>query len=99
MPTDTTEKRLEGLVVSAMTGKMEVTPPKPGETADSEGGFGGAGWILGDAKSYDREYAADLAQLSDFIFGTQKPLIEALDLSTTAQSGEAPRISFVLIIV
>ncbi|MGB7951149.1 MAG: type I restriction endonuclease, partial [Candidatus Binatia bacterium] len=78
--TDTTEKGLETLIVEAMTGKKGVPPPQPGEAADSEGGFGGAGWILGDAKSYDREYAVDLAQLSDFIFGTQKPLVEAFDL-------------------
>ncbi len=80
MATDTSEKGLETLIVAAMTGKMGVAPPQPGEAADSEGGFGGAGWILGDAKSYDREYAVDLAQLSDFIFGTQKPLVEAFDL-------------------
>jgi type I restriction enzyme R subunit len=78
--TDTSEKGLESVIVAAMTGKSGVAPPQPGEAADSEGGFGGAGWILGDAKSYDREYAVDLAQLSDFIFGTQKPLIEAFDL-------------------
>jgi type I restriction enzyme R subunit len=78
--TDTTEKGLESLIVAALTGKTGVTAPQPGEAADSEGGFGGTGWILGDAKSYDREYAVDLAQLSDFIFGTQKPLIEAFDL-------------------
>ena len=78
--TDTSEKGLESLIVAAMTGKTAVAPPQPGEAADSEGGFGGIGWILGDAKSYDREYAVDLAQLSDFIFGTQKPLVEAFDL-------------------
>ena len=80
MTTDTSEKGLESLIVAAMTGKRGVAPPQPGEAADSEGGFGGAGWILGDAKAYDREYAVDLDQLSDFIFGTQKPLVEAFDL-------------------
>jgi type I restriction enzyme R subunit len=80
MATDTSEKGLETLIVSAMTGKRGVAPPQPGEAADSEGGFGGTGWILGDAKSYDREYAVDLAQLSDFIFGTQRPLVEAFEL-------------------
>ena len=78
--TDTSEKGLESLIVAAMTGKTGVATSQPGEAADSEGSFGGAGWILGDAKSYDREYAVDLAQLSDFIFGTQKPLVEAFDL-------------------
>jgi type I restriction enzyme, R subunit len=81
MTTDTSEKGLEALIVAAMTGKMGVAPlPQPEEAADPEGGFGGAGWILGDAKTYDREYAVDLDQLSEFIFGTQKPLVEAFDL-------------------
>jgi type I restriction enzyme R subunit len=80
MTTDTSEKGLESLIVTAMTGKTGVAPPQPGEAADSEGSFGGAGCILGDAKAYDREYAVDLMQLSDFIFGTQKPLVEAFDL-------------------
>ena len=80
MATDTSEKGLESLIVAAMTGKTGVAPLKPGEVGDSEAGFGGASWILGEAKAYDREYAVDLVQLSDFIFGTQKPLVEAFDL-------------------
>src|SRR5215471_516592 len=80
MTTDTSEKGLESLIVTAMTGKAGVAPTQPGEAADSEAGFGGAGWILGEAKAYDREYAVDLVQLSDFVFDTQKPLVEAFDL-------------------
>lgn len=40
----------------------------------------GAGWILGDPKEYDREYAVDLVQLRAFIAATQNPLLEILDL-------------------
>ena len=80
MTTDTSEKGLESLIVAAMTGKTGVAPLKPGEVGDSEAGFGGVSWILGEAKAYDREYAVDLGQLSDFVFGTQKPLVEAFDL-------------------
>jgi type I restriction enzyme R subunit len=80
MTTDTSEKGLESLIVAAMTGTTSVDLPKQGEAADSEAGFGRGGWILGDAKYYDREYAVDLAQLGDFIFDTQRPLVEALDL-------------------
>jgi type I restriction enzyme, R subunit len=78
--TDTTEKGLESLIVAAMTGKTGIAPLKPEEAGDSEGGFGGGGWILGGAKAYDREYAVDLSQLSEFIYGTQKSLVEAFDL-------------------
>jgi type I restriction enzyme R subunit len=80
MTTDTSEKGLESLIVAAMTGKPGVASPQLGEVGDSEAGFSGAGWILGDAKAYDREYAVDLAQLSEFIYGTQKPLVEAFEL-------------------
>ena len=78
--TDISERGLESLILVAMTGETGVVPLKPNETGDSEAGFGRGGWILGDAKYYDREYAVDLAQLGDFIFDTQKPLVEALDL-------------------
>ena len=80
MTTDTSEKGLESLIVAAMTGNAGGVPPKPDETGDSEAGFGGGGWILGDAKYYEREYAVDLAQLGNFIFETQRPLVQALDL-------------------
>jgi type I restriction enzyme, R subunit len=80
MTTDTSEKGLESLIVAAMTGKTGVAPLKPGEVGDSEAGFGGVSWILGEAKGYDREYGVDLGQLGDFVFGTQKPLVEAFDL-------------------
>ena len=38
------------------------------------------GWIAGDPKDYDREYAVDLNQLSAFLRATQPDVIEALDL-------------------
>ncbi len=63
-----------------MIGKTGVVPLQPGETGDPVEDFGGTGWVLGDAKDYDREYAVDLAQLREFIYTTQKPLVEAFDL-------------------
>jgi len=80
MTTDTSEKGLESVIISAMTGTTGVEPLKPGRAADSEAGFGRGGWILGYAKDYDREHAVDFAQLGDFIFETQRPLVEAIDL-------------------
>ena len=59
MTTDTTEKGLEGLIVSAMTGRSS-------ELADT-----GTGWIGGDPKEYDRGYAVDLFQFSAFLKATQ----------------------------
>lgn len=40
----------------------------------------GAGWVAGDPKEYDREYAVDLAQLRAFLLATQKDAAKALDL-------------------
>src|ERR1019366_9343810 len=38
------------------------------------------GWLAGDPKDYQREYAVDLAQLSAFLKATQPEKAEALDL-------------------
>src|SRR5438132_1539223 len=38
------------------------------------------GWLAGDPKDYEREYAVDLAQLSGFLRDTQPDAADALDL-------------------
>ena len=38
------------------------------------------GWLAGNPKHYDREYAVDLAQLAAFLKATQPDKTEALDL-------------------
>ncbi len=38
------------------------------------------GWIAGDPKDYEREYAVDLAQLRAFVEATQPSLVEAFEL-------------------
>ena len=81
MPTDTTEKGLESLIVEAMTAPRAVEPTGDPLAGDPFGGYGGTGWILGDAKNYDREYAVDLVQLTEFIQATQESLVETLDLT------------------
>jgi type I restriction enzyme R subunit len=40
-----------------------------------------AGWIAGDPKDYDREYAVDLKQLEAFLAATQPQVVEAADLA------------------
>ena len=39
-----------------------------------------AGWIQGDPKQYDREFAVDLVQLTGFVTATQPELVDHLDL-------------------
>lgn len=82
MTTDTTEKGLEDLIVRAMAGHTEViSPPPPHQATETAVPVsGGTGWLLGDAKHYDREYTVDLVQLRGFLRATQEPLVEILDL-------------------
>ena len=43
-----------------------------------------AGWIAGDPKQYDREYAVDLAQLAVFLTATQAEILDHLDLGNAS---------------
>ena len=81
MKTDTSERGLERLICTAMTG----CPCEPGgatehRMAEMPAGSG-TGWICGDSKDYDREYCVDLAQLAVFLQETQPKVAEALDLA------------------
>src|SRR5262245_31842374 len=79
MTTDTSERGLDRLICTALTGsacdpvKVAVVPVRP--AADR------AGWICGAPGDYDREYCVDLAQLSSFLRETQPEACESLDLA------------------
>ena len=79
MPTDTSEKGLERLICTALTGHP-CDPPASGSVSDPPAGYGGAGWIGGNPHDYDREYCIDLVQLSAFLHATQPGVAESLDL-------------------
>jgi type I restriction enzyme R subunit len=75
---DTSERGLERLICTAMTG----APCDCGSTAavaERPAAYS-AGWICGDPDDYDREYCVDLAQLHAFLIQTQPRVAEALDL-------------------
>lgn len=77
MRTDTSEKGLESLICTALTG----CPCEDKEgIAEGEEPYGGAGWFPGRPADYDREYTVDLAQLTAFLQSTQPRLVNALDL-------------------
>ncbi|MHB8788317.1 MAG: type I restriction endonuclease subunit R [Desulfobulbaceae bacterium] len=80
MPTDTSEKGLEGLIVSAMAGNQPLDRERPHELGDPLALYGGGGWLLGDWRDYDREYCVDLVQLTAFVQATQPDVVEALEL-------------------
>jgi type I restriction enzyme R subunit len=80
MKTDTSERGLERLICTALTG----SPCDPGagsvhEQHERPAAYS-AGWIGGAPEDYDREYCVDLAQLSAFLWETQPKVAEALDL-------------------
>ena len=80
MTTDTSEKGLERLICTALTG-APCDPSQGGAVRERPAGYG-AGWICGDPQDYDREYCVDLAQLSAFLHATQPNAAESLDLGT-----------------
>ena len=66
MPTDTTERGLEDLIVAAMTKGAEPSEPTAGMVRFRSTAYA-PGWLLGDARDYNREYAVDLVQLAAFL--------------------------------
>lgn len=81
MTTDTTERGLERLICTALTG----APCDPGTVSvnavrERPAAYGG-GWICGAPDDYDREYCVDLPQLAAFLRDTQPDAAEALELA------------------
>ena len=79
MTTDTSERGLERLICTALTG----APCDAGATADEvheRPAVYGAGWICGDPAHYDREYCVDLIQLAAFLRATQSAAADSLAL-------------------
>ena len=79
MTTDTTERGLERLICTALTGQP-CDPSAAGTIAMPQPGYGGVGWTCGDRHDYDREYCVDLVQLAAFLRDTQPGIADALDL-------------------
>jgi len=80
MTTDLSEKGLEGLIVQAMTGRTDLLVPPHTPTGFDAPVAGGTGWLLGDARHYDRGFCVDLVQLRGFLEVTQPKVAAALDL-------------------
>jgi type I restriction enzyme R subunit len=77
--TDTSEKGLENLIVSDMTGRTATQAA--GGFAETPEPFAGLhNWLLGDPNAYERAWTVDLVQLRAFLAATQPPLVTAFDL-------------------
>ena len=78
MTTDTSERGLERLICTALTGHA-CDPAKAGEVAAARPGPDG-GWSGGNPHDYDREFCVDRVQLAAFLRATQPEAAEALAL-------------------
>lgn len=80
--TDTSERGLERLICTALTGSScdPGTVPAANELREPCPTYGGVGWIGGRPEDYDREYCVDLAQLTAFLRETQPRVAESLVL-------------------
>ena len=71
MPTDTTEKGLESLIMRHMTGTDGLASGVVGIVAEAAPAKRGSGWFAGSPVAYDREFAVDTEQLFTFLMATQ----------------------------
>ena len=79
MTTDTTERGLEDLICTILTG-APCNPTKTDGVTERPAAFG-VGWICGVPDDYNREYCVDLAQLNLFLRDTQPEVAAALGLA------------------
>ncbi len=81
-PTDTTEKGLESLICTTLTGADCAEKGTAEGRAHERPASYGAGWICGHSEDYDRSYCVDLVQLRAFLRATQPKVVEAIDLES-----------------
>ena len=87
MTTDTSERGLERLICTALTGSPcepdAASGGTPGGTVrESRPAYGGSGWLCGAPGDYDREHCVDSAQLAAFLRETQPDAAEAFGPGT-----------------
>jgi len=78
--TDTSERGLERLICTAMTGDPCDPGAVPRDVVQERPAAHGGGWVGGEPGDYDREYCVDLHQLGIFLRATQREVAGALDL-------------------
>ena len=78
MTTDTSERGLERLIYTALTGSPCEPDDTPAEESLERPAAYNVGWVSGDPDDYDREYCVDLVQLAAFLSETQPEVVEML---------------------
>jgi len=79
--TDTSEKGLETLIVSALVGARGEGPDRTGIGAEPDLFYGGTRYVLGNPSAYDRDHAVDPEKLFEFLRATQPKVLEQLVLT------------------
>lgn len=87
MPTDTTEKGLETLIIRHMTGEDGFFPDGGSVVQESPDGIaagkaGGSGWHVGEPAAYDRAHCIDVVQLFAFLKATQPDTFAKLNFGS-----------------
>ena len=80
MTTDTSERGLERIICTALTGAPCDPGAGPVVAVHDRPATYGTGWICGSPQDYDREYCVDLVQLIAFLRETQPEAARVLDL-------------------
>ena len=93
MPTDTSEKGLETLIMRHMTGADGLTPPTAGVIAESPLPTGN-GWIVGNPQDYDRAHALDVPQLFQFLQATQPEAFKKIGMANYKDAKDITRLKF-----
>ena len=99
MPTDTTEKGLETLIMRHMTGEdgfSSASEPLIRETPDeiAAGKAGGSGWHAGSPDAYDRAHCIDVTQLFAFLQATQPDTLAKLNIGNYRDAKNITRQKF-----
>lgn len=81
MTTDISERGLERLICTALTGSACDPSTSQPDTVGERPAAYVAGWICGRSEDYDREYCVDLAQLNGFLRTTQPETADSLALA------------------
>lgn len=82
MKTDTSEKGLERLICTSLTGfHCEPSSSLPELGSKSTPSSDSSGWVCGNPGDYEREYCVDLVQLRAFLISTQPRVADALELN------------------
>lgn len=93
MPTDTSEKGLETLIMRHMTG-VDGLAVTPNSVARPQAPYGGTGYIAGSAQDYDRAHALDVPQLFAFLRATQTEAFRKLALADANDTRDINRLKF-----